>query len=67
MRQAIDGIGTATGTVGVLVCLLAVVLRLGGSFYFIGAELGSLLLGGMALLIIGCFMKIHAMSMNAGN
>jgi len=67
MQQVIDGIGTATGTAGVLVCVFAIVLRLAGNFYFMGTELNSLLLGGMALLIIGCFVKIHALSMNTGN
>ena len=62
MKQLIDGLGTAIGTAGVLLCLFAVVMRLAGNFYFMGAELRTLLFGGMALLMIGCFAKIHALS-----
>ena len=63
MNKLVDGIGTATGTIGVLVCAFAVVMRVAGNFYFLGAELGTILLGGMALLIIGSFAKIHALSL----
>ena len=63
MNKIVDGIGTATGTVGVLVCVFAVVLRLAGNFYFMGTEMRTLLLGGLSLVIIGCFIKIHALSM----
>lgn len=62
MNKVLDGMGTATGTIGVLVCVFAVVLRLAGNFYFMGAELRTLLLGGISLVIIGCFIKIHALS-----
>lgn len=63
MNKLVDGIGTVTGAVGVLVCAFAVVMRLAGNFYFMGAELGTVLLGGMALMIIGSFAKIHALSL----
>ena len=62
MNQAVDGIGTALGTVGVLVCVLAVVLRFAGSYYLLGTELRMWLLGGIALLAMGCFAKLHAMT-----
>ncbi len=63
MNKLVDGIGTATGAAGILVCVFAVVMRLAGNFYFMGVELGMLLLGGMALLIIGCFGKLQGLSM----
>ncbi|MEQ9462696.1 MAG: hypothetical protein RJQ10_03475 [Haliea sp.] len=62
MNQLIDNIGTATGTAGVLVCTLAVVLRLGGQFYLLGTELRMWLLAGIALLAAGCFAKLHALA-----
>lgn len=62
MNQLIDHIGTATGIAGVLVCALAVVLRLGGQFYLLGTELGMWLLAGVALLATGCFAKVHILA-----
>ncbi|MEQ8802280.1 hypothetical protein [Haliea sp.] len=61
MNEWIDYIGTATGTAGILICALAVVLRLGGQFYLLGTELRMWLLAGVALLAAGCFAKIHVL------
>lgn len=67
MQQMISGVGTAVGVAGLLVCLAAMLLRLAGNFYFMGAELSSLLLGGIALLVGGSFLKLHALGMTRGN
>ena len=67
MNQFINNIGTVTGTAGILICVLAVVLRLGGKFYLLGTELRMWLLAGVALLAAGCFAKIHALVAERGS
>jgi hypothetical protein len=52
--------GRATGALGVLACLVAVLVRLSGHFYLFGVEAGSLLQAGTAAVVIGCFALLLA-------
>lgn len=61
MRPFIDKLGTAAGIAGILACALAVLLRLGGQHYLLGTELAQWLVGGIALLVMGCFAKLCAL------
>jgi hypothetical protein len=58
MEGAMDmllGIGRIAGIVGVLVCLVAVGVRLGGSYLLGGFPVGTLFSGGIAAMVAGCF------------
>ena len=62
MNKFFDLTGTVVGVTGILVCILAVVTRLGGQHYLLGTETRMWLLGGITLIVIGCFAKLHALS-----
>jgi hypothetical protein len=48
-------IGRLAGTVGVVACVAAILLRLAGRYYLGPIAAGVALQGGMAALLIGCF------------
>lgn len=47
-------VGRIAGVVGVLVCAWAIVSRLVGSYYTAGFQIGTLMLAGMAAMLIAC-------------
>ena len=48
-------LGRLAGIVGVLICALAVVERVGGNYLLGGFQVGTLFLAGIAAMIAGCF------------
>jgi len=46
------------GAVGVLLMTVAVIVRLGGRYTFSGYETGTLLLGGIGAVVVGCFLLL---------
>ena len=62
MNKFFDLTGTIFGVTGILLCILAVVTRLGGQHYLLGTETRMWLLGGITLIVIGSFAKLHALS-----
>ena len=48
-------LGRLAGTVGLLVCALALIVRVGGHYTFGGFEVGTLFLGGTAAMVAGCW------------
>lgn len=63
MEKYIDISGLVLGVVGLLVCGLSGVIRLGGSFYFMGFETNTLFQAGTTFMIAACVLKLQAMSM----
>lgn len=58
-------VGRLAGAVGVVACVAAVLLRLGGTYYVGKVGLGAVLQGGMAALLIACFcLLLVAVSRN---
>lgn len=47
-------LGRAAGVVGVVICAAAVALRLAGSYWIAGFQLGTLLLAGMSAMVFAC-------------
>jgi hypothetical protein len=47
-------IGRGAGIAGVLICAVAVVIRLTGTYWIGGFQLGTLLLAGMAAMMLAC-------------
>lgn len=48
-------LGRIAGVVGVLLCILGVAARLGGAYWLGGFQVGTLLLAGIAAMVMGCF------------
>ena len=54
MRTLLLWMGRIGGVAGVILCAVAMVVRLRGEFNFGGFQVGTLLLGGMAAVLLGC-------------
>jgi hypothetical protein len=54
--------GRLAGVIGVLVCALAVVVRLGGNYLFAGYQVGTLFLAGIGAMVAGCFCLLWALA-----
>ncbi len=60
MKGMLNRLGSVTGLLGLLVCLLAGTSRLAGHSYLLGFETLTLFIGGIALLTTACFIKLEA-------
>ena len=47
-------IGRLGGAAGIVLCAVAVLMRLRGVYNFAGFQIGTLLLAGIAAMLIGC-------------
>ena len=54
MNDLLLWIGRVAGVGGVLLCAVAAAMRVSGHFWFGGFQIGTLLLMGMAVMIVGC-------------
>jgi len=61
MTALLDRAGSVFALVGLLVCAVAVLTRLGGAFYLAGFELGVLFNAGVALLVIAVLAKVQVL------
>ena len=62
MEALLNWLGRAVGSIGLLACVVAVATRLAGKHYLASFELLTLLQGGMAALVAGCFLLLVALS-----
>jgi hypothetical protein len=62
MEALLLWLGRAVGSGGLLLSIVAVATRLAGNHYLGGFELLTLLQGGMAALLAGCFLLLLALS-----
>ncbi len=63
LQQKLDLAGTICGMLGAASCLMAVILRANfgpGNFAGMHVAPRSILLGGIALLVFGCWLKLTA-------
>jgi len=58
-ESAIRNLGNAAAIVGILLCLVAGLARLGGMFYLAGFEAMTLLTAGVALMVAAILMKVE--------
>ncbi len=65
METLLVWIGRLAATVGVIVCAVAAAVRLSGSFWLGGFQLGTLLLGGMAAMLVGCICFLAVLTNRA--
>jgi len=61
MEQVLDRAGMAAGLFGALVCLVAGVVRLGGSYTLVGFDLATVFNVGVGLMVAACLAKLHVL------
>ncbi len=62
MNKLIANGGCAIGAAGVLLTVAAGAWRVSGHYYVAGFETMTLFVGGMGLILIGCYAKLHLIS-----
>lgn len=55
--------GTISGIVGILLCMVAGLARLSGSFYLLGYEAQTILVAGIAFIAMACFLKLEQLTL----
>ena len=59
MGQVLQWVGNLAGIAGIVFCLFAGMVRLAGQFQFLGYEVRTLFLGGIALMVMACLIKLY--------
>ena len=62
MEKMLDTAGSLVGGLGVAVCLLAGLARMLGILTLAGSEMGTWFVVGIAIIAVGCFIKLQAIS-----
>jgi hypothetical protein len=62
MDKVLDLLGNVIGATGIFVCALAGGSRLLGAHYLLGFETATLFIGGTALMVMACLMKLHQLT-----
>jgi hypothetical protein len=62
MEKILLAIGGAAGALGVLMCAVAVIVRLGGGFWIGSMQSGSVLQGGIAAMTAGCLVYLFVLT-----
>jgi hypothetical protein len=58
MNELLTAGGRIAGSVGLLMCGVAVVWRMLGNYYLTGFDVGTLLQAGTSAVVIGCFLLL---------
>jgi hypothetical protein len=61
MMKLIQSVGDAAGALGILVCVLAGLARLGGTWSIGGVQIATLFQLGIALMVLACLAKLQAL------
>ena len=59
MHKAFYLMGNLAGIVGGVLCFFAGMVRLVGQYQLLGYEVRTLFLGGIALMVMACLIKLH--------
>jgi type IV secretory pathway VirB2 component (pilin) len=62
LDKCVDYGGNIAGLVGIVVCAVAGIARLLGYYYLLKFEVVTLIIGGTALMVMGCFLKLLQLS-----
>ena len=62
MGKNLDLLGNVLGVAGIIVCTLAGASRLLGSHYLLGFESLTVFIGGIALMVMACLVKLHQLT-----
>jgi len=60
MKSTLNKLGTVSGIVGILICLVAVAGRFYGEKVFLGFQAINVFIVGIAFLVIACWVKLEA-------
>lgn len=63
MKNIWETSGNVLAVSGAAVCLAAVVGRFAGHYHVMGSEISTIFLGGIAVMVMGALLKIHALSL----
>lgn len=55
-------VGRLAGVAGMLLCIVAFGVRVTGTYFLGGFQLGTLLLTGIAVMVAGCFLLLLALT-----
>ena len=61
MNALLLWLGRLFGVIGVVVCAVALLVRLSGNYKYGGFEIGTLVLGGTAAMVAGCLCLLLRM------
>ena len=59
MNEGLHKIGNLAGVLGALICVSAFFVRFSGKQFLAGYEPLSFFIGGVALMVFGCFLKLE--------
>jgi len=59
MSKEVNTIGYLCAGVGMNVCLITTLIRLTGRAYIFGMETMSFFMGGVALMVVACVLKLY--------
>jgi hypothetical protein len=59
----LDHTANVVGLLGILICAAAGIARVFGQYYILNFEVVTLFIGGTALMVMGCFLKLHQMAL----
>jgi hypothetical protein len=62
MQELLVWIGRLAGIAGVALCAVAAVVRLAGAYWLAGFQVGTLLLIGVAGMVLGCWCLLVALT-----
>jgi len=62
MENSLLWIGRAAGAVGAVVSVAAVGARVTGQYFLQGIQVGTLLMGGVAAMVLGCLCLLAALT-----
>ena len=55
-------LGRLAGVVGVALCIAGIAVRLSGAYWIAGFQVGTLLQGGIAAMVFGCFCLLAVLT-----
>jgi hypothetical protein len=61
MNKFIETLGNILGVLGILICLMIGVIRVSGTYIFIGHEPMTWFVGGISLMVMACLAKLHVL------
>jgi type IV secretory pathway VirB2 component (pilin) len=62
MQKLIQTIGNIAAILGITLCFITGLMRLGGQLTVFGFEAITLFIGGIALMVMACLAKLHTQS-----
>ena len=62
MNKLLHYLGTASGLLGVILCVASGLTRMSGSFYLGGYAATTLFMAGIGLMVFACLLKLEALA-----